>query len=243
MTLGDRFVVPETASMIRLAHSDRRTIQPEPYAELADKRALIINADLGLGSLAAHAFAAQDCRLSLQANDGCEAVADELSDAPEGLRVFNGALHDAAAAERFADSALRSTGTFDAVIVNLDLTAVGLSRALKGSDDIALVFEPGFAVMERVAARMAATNGGTLLTCAHVDAADGMGHALAMLGRGSLGAIVQAQAAAWDEMGVAAGALTVADLDDDDAALTASQMMLEFAAGRSPWHVGQVLSL
>ncbi|MBI1384015.1 MAG: hypothetical protein GC150_03785 [Rhizobiales bacterium] len=242
--------------MNRLALADPVLLAPRSYPELTDRRVFVGGGCGELGALAAHAFAAQDCRMVLQGDQSVTGLAGELEGVARSVRAFRGEPDDVQAAARLGEAALKAHSGLDVAVLTLDLTARGMASALAACErsaareaghhdaplEIGAVFETVLTMAETIAERMARAGGGTIAYVASVERFES-GNPLATLARVGLEEIMASQMEDWEDAGVRFVAVTLEDADDDQAALELTGALLLTASGRGEWLEGAVVSL
>lgn len=185
------------------------------YPELAGKRVLITGASNGVGHDIARAYARQGCRLVLQFDGATSrdfSHADEMRDIATGMRVFDCALTDEAAARRLASTAVRAFQGVDVIVHNVSAVPfdTGDARDLDSFDDaIAENLMTACAMSEEIAAAMQQRGlAGSIIYAAEVGALDNdEAYARYAVAKVGLEAITQGQAWEWADDGIGVNAL------------------------------------
>ena len=238
--------------MNRLAFADPSASAPRSYQELADRRVYVTDAASPLSAIAAHAFAAQDCRMVLQGGAAVSQLAGELQECANAVRVFSATPADVKEAGRLSDAGVRAFQGLDVAIVKLDLRVNALIKVMdergKASADItdstglAFAFEEALTVSETIAEHMARSGGGTIAYLVDIDPMLPT-TGLATLSQASLEAVLGEQVDAWEDAGVRFLAVLADDPSNDTVALEAAGALLMAASGRAEWLEGVVVRL
>jgi NAD(P)-dependent dehydrogenase (short-subunit alcohol dehydrogenase family) len=230
-----------------------RVPEPPTYPELEDKRVVLVGMSAAAGASIARAFARQGCRIVMHVSDADGSAIDELTEeirsVSAGLRVFKGALVDAAAIERLSTAALNAFGGADIVVTALGpLDGEALWDASVAAIDTAVCDAlrlPCLAARAAAEQMSESGQGGLVLHVLDGQHAPAGGGGTTVL-RGALQAMARAQASEWRGDGIRVNALIAeqantryADLESDD--IGAATLYL--ASDRAAWISGTTVSV